>query len=207
MGCIMFKLLSSFGCALILLATVATFFKKDNALSLTQDDEQKVVSQAHDFVLDGIDGKQHSLAEYIGHGKWVVVNVWATACPFCRDELFDLADFHDRHHEKDAIVLGLTLDLATFGFPDKKYLTSFAESYLIDYPILMVSGDIASKVVGKPINRVPVTLFYNPDGKLVYSVNGMVSEKMLEDVIANKKPLHHSEWGDKATHVNNPNLE
>lgn len=108
---------------------------------------------------------------------------------------------------KDAIVLGLTLDLATFGFPDKDFVIDFAESYLIDYPLFVVNGKIASKVVGRQINRIPITLFYNPEGKLVYSVNGMITEQILEDVIQDNKSLHDAEWGERATHVNNPNLE
>jgi len=157
------------------------------------------------ILLENLDGTQQTLDEYIGHGKWVVVNVWATACPFCREELFDLANFHDRHQNKDAIVLGLTLDLATFGFPDKDYLTGFAESYLIEYPLFLVNGDIASQVIGKPINRIPMTLFYNPEGKLVYQLNSMVNEAVLEGVIQNKQPAHTG--AAEATHVNNPNLK
>ncbi|MFW5440542.1 MAG: TlpA family protein disulfide reductase [Methylophilaceae bacterium] len=59
---------------------------------------QTAILEEPNFLLDGVDGKKYSLDEFVGKGKWVVVNVWATACPFCREELFDLASFHDRHH-------------------------------------------------------------------------------------------------------------
>ncbi|MFV1921312.1 MAG: redoxin domain-containing protein [Methylotenera sp.] len=39
----------------------------------------------------------------ISHGKWVVVNAWATACPYCRHELFNLTSLHEPHQDKDAI--------------------------------------------------------------------------------------------------------
>jgi peroxiredoxin len=152
---------------------------------------QVTCSQEHDLLLEGVDGKQHTLNEYIGKGKWVVVNVWATACPYCRRELFDLANFHDKHNETDAMVLGLTLDLESFDMPDKAYVTNFASTYLIDYPLLLVSGDIASKVIGIPITTVPMTFFYNPEGEMVYQFTGELHEQILEDIIRNKKPLNH----------------
>lgn len=152
---------------------------------------QVACSQEHGLMLEGLDSKQHALNEYIGKGKWVVVNVWATACPYCRRELFDLASFHDKHHEKDAMVLGLTLDLESFGIPDKAYVTNFASTYLVDYPLLLVSGEIASKAIGTPIITVPMTFFYNPKGEMVYQFTGELNEQMLEDIIANKKPLNH----------------
>ncbi len=144
---------------------------------------QATASHEHDLLMDGLDGKQHSLNEYIGKGQWVVVNVWATACPYCRRELFDLASFHDHYHEKEAMVLGLTLDLETFGKPEKEYLAEFATTYLIDYPLLLVSGETASKVIGRDVHTVPMTFFYNPSGKLVHQLTGEMDKGMLEKVI------------------------
>lgn len=152
---------------------------------------QVTCSQERGLLLEGVDGKQHSLNEYIGKGQWVVVNVWATACPYCRRELFDLASFHDRHSNTDAMVLGLTLDLDSFGIPDKTYVANFAATYLIDYPLLLVSGEVASKAIGIPITTVPRTFFYNPEGKIVYEFTGELNEQMLEDVIMNKRPLNY----------------
>ncbi len=149
---------------------------------------QTISSQEHELMLDGLDGKQHSLNEYIGKGQWTVVNVWATACPYCRRELFDLVGFHEQHHEDDAMVVGLTIDLETFEAPEKEYLRNFASTYLIEYPLLLVSGEIASKVTGRTVHTVPMTFFYNPEGKLVYQFTGELDAQLLEDIIQNKFP-------------------
>ncbi len=144
--------------------------------------------QDETILMQGIDGQQHQLDDYIGKGQWVVVNVWATACPYCRRELFDLASFHEKHANKDAMVLGLTLDLATFGVPDSEHVKNFAESYLIEYPLLLVSGELASQVTGKHVHTVPMTFFYNPEGKLVYHFTGEMDVEMLEAVINGEIP-------------------
>lgn len=176
----MFKSIRIFVCSLILLSFSQTAF-----------------SEAHNIILEDLDGNQHSLDEYIGKGKWVVVNIWATACPYCRNELFDLTVFHEGHHNKDAIVIGLTLDWPSFGFPDKDYLANFALDYFINYPLLMVDAELASEVIGKPVNMIPLTFFYNPEGILVLRINGVVNEEMLEQAIKKKDSSYAIQWAEQ----------
>ncbi len=155
-----------------------------------------LLAAGHALKLEGIDGKTHALNEYVGHGKWVVVNVWATACPYCRHELYDLTNFHNAHQNTDAMVIGLTIDWPSFEFPEKNYLTDFASSHFIDYPILMADGELASKVIGQSVDMVPITFLYNPAGKLVRRINGMATEKDLEEAISNNPENYQLEWAD-----------
>lgn len=164
-------------------------------------------SEDHSLLLDGLDGKKHSLDEYIGKGKWVVVNIWATSCTYCRSELFDLSSFHDLHHNKDAIVLGLALDWPSFDFPDKDYLAKFASNYLIDYPLFIVNGDVANNVIGKPVDMIPISFFFNPEGKLIYRINGMVTEQVLEKVIKNKNASYSTVWSKNVPPIYKPKHE
>ena len=149
---------------------------------------QVIPAQEEGLLMEGVDGDQHSLQEYVGKGRWVVVNIWATDCPYCQRELIGLSNFHDRHFEKDAMVLGLTLDLATFEKPDKDHVKNFASANLIDYPLLLVSGEVASKVTGNTVHTVPMTFFYNPKGEMVYNFTGELDEELLEGVIKGKPP-------------------
>ena len=84
------------------------------------------------------------------------MNVWATACPYCRHELFDLTNFHNAHHQKNAVVLGLTLDFPSFDYPDRAYLADFTASNFIDYPLLLVNGEVASEVIGQAAPMCPL---------------------------------------------------
>ena len=154
-------------------------------------------TEAQDLALEDVNGAYHSLDNYVGKGKWVVVNVWATACPYCREELFDLNDFYDKHKNKDAIVIGLTLDYPSFGYPDKEELANYAMEYFIDYPLLMVDQKLATKVIGKPVDMIPLTFFYNPEGELVHRINGVLTEQMLDEVIEQQDSSYTTEWADR----------
>ena len=45
-------------------------------------------SAAENFTVTDAEGKSHSLAGY--HGKWLIVNFWATWCPPCLEDIPDL---------------------------------------------------------------------------------------------------------------------
>lgn len=154
-------------------------------------------AEALDTLLVGLDGEQYALTDFIGKGKWTVVNVWATDCPYCRAELDALVDFHDAHSEHDAIVLGLTLDWPTFAYPDKAQLSEFALDYFIEYPLFMVDAELAGKIIGKQVNMIPLTFFYNPRGELVLRLNGVVTSAQLEKVIKDDNVRYQVEWADE----------
>ena len=90
------------------------------------------VAEPVDYSLPDMAGKTHSLADY--KGKWVIVNYWATWCPPCQEEIPDLVDFHDRHKDTDAVVLGIN-----FEDIGAEQLSSFADSFLIRYPCCVPS--------------------------------------------------------------------
>ncbi len=143
-----------------------------------------------DFSLKGSDGEQHQLSEYVGKDKWVVVNVWSTACKFCRHELPDLVDFHEAHANENATVLGIVIDLETFGYPDEATVKTFLQDFFIDYPNLYASADQAAEMLGAPITSIPMSFFFNPQGKMMGHWNGIISRDQLEKIIANTSSDH-----------------
>ena len=156
--------------------------------------------------LKGADGKQHQLSEYVGKSKWVVVNVWSSACKFCRHELPDLVDFHEVHKNNDAMVLGITIDLKTFGYPDEKTVMNFLQDYFIEYPNLFASADQAAEFIGAPITAIPISFFFNPQGEMVGHWNGILSradlEKIIEKTPTEKGALGSGEKSRRQPHEN-----
>lgn len=131
-----------------------------------------------DYSLPDLKGVSHSLADY--KGKWVIVNYWATWCPPCQEEIPDLVEFHDRHKNGDAVVLGIN-----FEDIGKEQLTSFVDSFLISYPVLL-SEPLPSTPLGS-IPGLPTTFIIAPDGKPVARQVGPVTGKQLDDYIDRKK--------------------
>src|SRR5581483_3249798 len=60
--------------------------------------------------LEDLAGKPHNTNEYIGKGRWVIVTVWSADCPICQREMYHMTFLHDEHKDKDARVLGFSID-------------------------------------------------------------------------------------------------
>ena len=136
-----------------------------------------------DIALKSIDDSKHKLSEYIGQGKWVVLNIWGTRCPPCREEMPELVRFHDEHKDNDAIVIGIAIDFPSYGYAKQDEVISFADDYLIDFPILLSDASITEKIGLGRLEGLPTTYVFNPNGDIVGMQVGGISKKILEDFI------------------------
>lgn len=140
-----------------------------------------------DISLKDIDGEQHKVSQYIGHGKWVVLNIWGTRCPPCREEMPELVRFHDEHHDNDAIVVGIAIDFPSYGYANRDQVASFADDYMIDFPILLSDSSITEKLGLGRLEGLPTTYIFNPQGKVVGAQVGGINQIMLEKFIEKLK--------------------
>lgn len=136
------------------------------------------VAETPDFTLPDLDGKDRSLSEF--RGKWVIVNYWATWCPPCLEEIPELVEFHERHKDIDAVVLGIN-----FEDIDTDYLKSFTEDLLINYPILQISPVPATPL--GPVTGLPTTYIISPEGERMARQEGPVTRATLETYIKRKQ--------------------
>ena len=128
---------------------------------------------AVDFEFTDADGELHKLSQY--RGKWIVVNFWATWCPPCRKEIPDLSDFHLEN--EDAMVIGVNYEP---GLSEER-LKNFIAVYLMAYPVTLVNDEII-EALGEP-RGLPTSVLISPQGKVVKTIAGMVSEQSLNKLI------------------------
>lgn len=142
---------------------------------------------ASDTRLENMEGEKHNVSEYIGKGKWTVLNIWGPKCPPCREEMPDLVQFHDSHQDSDAIVLGIAIDFPSYGYAKKDQVQAFADEYMIDFPILLSDGNITERLRLGPLEGLPTTYLYTPEGKLAAMQVGAISKVVLENYITRYK--------------------
>lgn len=130
------------------------------------------------FNFKDMDGKTHTLADY--KGRWVLVNLWATWCPPCLEEIPDLILLHDKRKNKDFAVIGIAVDYRSAGSVKK-----FAEDNLISYPLVL--GDDAVIEQFGSADVLPTSYLYNPQGQLVKIHRGLITRATIEKFISGKR--------------------
>ena len=143
-----------------------------------------VQARAVDYALPDLDGQQQSLDQY--HGKWVIVNYWATWCELCKMELPHLVSLHESNKDGDIIVVGVN-----FESINAKSLKTFVTENAIPYPVLR-SEPIRTTPLGL-VPALPTTYIIDPDGNIVAGEVGLVTRENLEDFIAKRRAANQDE--------------
>lgn len=124
-----------------------------------------------------LEGKRFTLEAE--RGSWVVVNMWATWCGPCIEEMPELSAL-DAMHE-DIRVIGLDME----DLP-RAELDAFLAKHPVVYPIAAVDPSQPPAGFGS-VQYLPKTWLINPNGVLVQVFPGPVTAQRLLDAIARAK--------------------
>ena len=106
-------------------------------------------------------------------GKWVLVNLWASWCPPCREEAPVLERFYKDNRGNDTTVVGIDVQ------DNREDAAAFLREHPTGYPQLRSVGDERSKAFGS--TGVPENFLVDPHGKLALIWRGVVDEQFLAD--------------------------
>jgi thiol-disulfide isomerase/thioredoxin len=126
---------------------------------------------APDFTVDLLDGGAFSLADHVENdGRPMVLNLWASWCAPCREEIPELSAFSDGN--PDIAVVGVAVE-DVLG--DAQALAAELEP---SYPLAF--GD-ESFERAYPNLGLPVTYFIDDEGTVTDVFNGILTEAILAE--------------------------
>lgn len=134
---------------------------------------------APEFTFTTFDGETISLSDL--QGKGVVVNFWASWCDPCRDEAALLESAWRREQENGIVFIGL-------DYLDQE---PAAKAYLDEFDVTYPNGpDLQSQAARRyGIKGVPETYFIAPDGTIVQTVIGPITNaEQLDTFLAKIRP-------------------
>ncbi len=130
-----------------------------------------------------LEGRPATLESHLGDGRWTVVMIWASDCHVCNAEVHNYNDFHVFHQDRDARVLGISIDGAA-GRDDAR---AFVRRHELAFPNLLAEpGDVARwymELTGSRWVGTPTFLIYSPAGELRAQQAGAVPTGLIEDFL------------------------
>jgi len=117
---------------------------------------------APEFTLPLLTGGNISLADY--RGKFVFLNIWATWCAPCREEMPSMQRLHEQMAGKNFAMISISID------DDKSEVEKFVNELGLTFPVAL---DPAQVVAPKyKITGVPETFLISGDGVVMHHVIG-----------------------------------
>ena len=129
----------------------------------------------------GLDNAIVTSSEFAGTVQ--LVNLWATWCGPCREEIPDLISLYEDHRAPGFVVVGVSVDDAVQGDWPTDLVSSFVNDYGITYPIVL---DRPSGTVESGFGRaaaIPTTYVVNRQGIVVQKLVGTRSRSSFEQLI------------------------
>jgi len=159
------------GSGLVLIAVSAYFIFQNYSSTNFSTVPVKVSYPAPELTLMDTQGVSRSFAEY--RGRVVLVNLWATWCPPCKEEMPALQSFYDEHKEQGFVVIAIN-----DGDPLEDVL-QFVKDYRLTFPVWLDPTYIATEQAFKTLN-LPSSFVIDRDGTIQLQWVGGISRAMLD---------------------------
>ncbi|MFN8004288.1 MAG: TlpA disulfide reductase family protein [Acidobacteriota bacterium] len=146
--------------------------------------------KAEKIMVETVAGKRVELSKLLGQGKAVVLDFWATWCGPCRQEIPHLVALA-RQHGKEIIFLGLNLEDPA---EKRAAVKSFIKEYAMNYQVVFAPAETYQFFnPGADGYRIPQTIVFGPDGKLIKRLVGYnpgigkeILDKAVQQALGNK---------------------
>jgi len=129
--------------------------------------------------LKALDGEDFKISDY--KGKVVLINLWATWCAPCIEEMPHFIKLQNKYGEDGFVMVGLNSDEET-----EAQVSSFVKQQNLNYKIGWATNEVAEEFMKiSKLPGIPQSLLLNRDGEMTGMFRGggaNVIDKMVESV-------------------------
>lgn len=137
------------------------FLETPNVKGVITAHNQRIGKTYTDFELPDKDGKMHKLSDYVGEGKYVLVDVWASWCIGCRIETPHVKEAYAKYHDRGFEVVMVSIDAE-----EKDWMRAMEKDEVKDMGCqLLDTSSIIRKLYG--IGSIPCSMLIDPQGKII----------------------------------------
>lgn len=148
-----------------ILGKCGKFIAEDNAISKIISGKEAEAATAEgkpfvDFAGKTPQGADVKLSDYVGRGKWVLADFWASWCGPCMGEIPNIKKVYEAFEGKDFMVLGI----AVWDGDNSKSAAKMAEKEMKWHQIFV--GEDKTPTDSYGILGIPTMILFAPDGTI-----------------------------------------
>lgn len=127
-----------------------------------------------------LEGKELTHIISQNKGKVIYINMFATWCPSCKQEMPNIISARNNYPEDSVLFIGISLD------ENQQHLQNYVKESRINFPVYIAGSTVPSMF---RTTAIPQNIIYNKKGELVVNEAGGISEETLNEMISkyNKK--------------------
>jgi thiol-disulfide isomerase/thioredoxin len=165
------------GAGLIAIGSMLYIMRDESTTAAAQDFSAvpaKVDYKAPNLTtLTNLDGKAVTLSDY--RGKVVLVNLWATWCPPCREEMPTLQAFYEKHKGEGFVLIAINQE------ETRNVVAPFVEEYGLTFPVWLDLKYEAERKFNTA--NLPSSYVIDRNGRVRLMWIGGISESNLEKYV------------------------
>jgi len=142
------------------------FLREDRDSTLKSTEPIQPGLEIPNFTFPDINGKEISLSDH--RGKVVLVNVWATWCPPCRQEMPSMQSLYEKFKGENFEILAVSIDSE-----GRAAVAPFMRKMNLTFPALLDPGETIRSLYG--ITGVPESFIIDKQGILVQKIIGPIN--------------------------------
>ncbi len=151
----------------------------------TAEQSDKISTELNNMTVYDLDGNEVVLGEMIAPNKVTMLNIWATFCGPCLNEMPDLAELEQQYKDKGFEIVGLTGDVVDSSGNFEQSIIADTHSIIeetgVKYPVLIATNELMGYV---GLTVFPTTFFVDSEGALIEEpVYGSMSKQEWEEMI------------------------
>lgn len=132
-----------------------------------------------DFEMADAKGNMHKLSDFVGNGKIVLIDFWASWCPPCRKEMPNLVAAYKQYKNKGFDIVGISLDNKADAWAKGVQDLGITWTQLSDLKGWQNSG---AALYG--VNSIPHTILVDKDGTIIAkNLHGEELDAKIKEVL------------------------
>ncbi|KOR86778.1 thiol-disulfide oxidoreductase [Bacillus sp. FJAT-22058] len=149
-----------------------TNFTKDKNESLRKG------SEAPNFVLTDMEGKEHKLSDY--KGKGVFLNFWGTYCKPCEYEMPYMENQYKNFKDQGVEILAVNVGESDYA------VNNFITKHELTFPVMIDKGREVENAYR--VDILPVSFLVDKEGKVIDIITGALTEESIQKHMERIKP-------------------